>query len=481
MDELGPALTAFLLAASAAAGVLRRRLLTLQCLTLAGALLLALAGQPGMVGLVSAVAAAAPLVSVLDRRTGRGRSSAAVCGGLIAALTIAALAEDPFRDPTCRFDCGANPLALTHFAAASAVTDVVLVTVGLLTAYEGTRTRWPVGAIAGLMTVGATLDRVPPDWALVAAACITLVRGGREILSAVEARGRLADAATALERSQDVTVALRERLRDASLSIAFVLPDGSVIGGDGREAPAVPAGRRVDTVTIGGSTVARISHATETTPGTLAGALSGGARVALDNARLVAVSRLNGRQLRESRARVVNSSRQERRLLERDLHDGAQQEVLSLGLALGDELARSTDPHATRALESGIARIHLVLGSLRELAHGLRPAGVSAGGLSIALEAVADRARVPVDVAALPSEPLPAGVVSAIAGLVSSLASAASGPVQVDVSLDADRILTMVRGGARPVQFEVDRFTALGGDLVWDGSSVRATLPSGVP
>ena len=104
------------------------------------------------------------------------------------------------------------------------------------------------------------------------------------------------------------------------------------------------------------------------------------------------------RQLRESRVRIVEAADEARRRIERDLHDGAQQRLVSLALRL--QLARRTagDAEATRAAIDGCSEeLATALAELRELANGIHPAMLTERGLAPALQSVADRAPVPVE------------------------------------------------------------------------------------
>jgi signal transduction histidine kinase len=116
--------------------------------------------------------------------------------------------------------------------------------------------------------------------------------------------------------------------------------------------------------------------------------------------------------LRHARARIIEATDAERRRLERDLHDGAQQRLVALSLTLGLAEARlGTDPDAAAPLVAH-AREEALLAvkELRELARGLHPAVLSHRGLGAALEALAGRAPVPVTVTGVPEERLPAPV-----------------------------------------------------------------------
>ena len=149
-------------------------------------------------------------------------------------------------------------------------------------------------------------------------------------------------------------------------------------------------------------------------------------------------------EIRRSRARIVEAESAERRRLERNLHDGAQQRLVSLSLALRLAQARlGTDPEAAREIiGAAAAELALALEELRELARGLHPAILSDRGLAAALEALAQRAPLPVELEALPARPLPAPVEAGIFYVVSeSLTNvakyAAASHVRVRITCEA--------------------------------------------
>jgi signal transduction histidine kinase len=113
--------------------------------------------------------------------------------------------------------------------------------------------------------------------------------------------------------------------------------------------------------------------------------------------------------LRHARARIIEAADAERRRLERDLHDGAQQRLVALSLMLGvAEGKLKTDPAAAAPLiATAREEAKQAVQELRELARGLHPPLLSDRGLGPALEALASRAPVPVTVAGVPAERLP--------------------------------------------------------------------------
>jgi PAS domain S-box-containing protein len=220
------------------------------------------------------------------------------------------------------------------------------------------------------------------------------------------------------------------------------------------------------------------------------------------------VHRLNGElharleDLAASRARIVTAGDLERRRLERNLHDGAQQRLVTLSLALRLAMAKlDSDPAAVRdALVDAGDELAQALAELRELARGLHPAVLSDKGLRAAIEMLAGRAPVPVEIAAVPTERLPEPVEAAVYYLIAEAltnvakyarASAArvrvvasQGVVVVDVSDDGVGGANASAGsGLRGL---TDRVEALGGSLTIvsppsAGTSLRAEIPVSVP
>jgi signal transduction histidine kinase len=136
--------------------------------------------------------------------------------------------------------------------------------------------------------------------------------------------------------------------------------------------------------------------------------LAAQAGLALRNVRLV-------EELRASRQRIVTAQDQERRRLERDIHDGAQQRLVSVALAIRmtqQRLGPAADPALANGLGRTAQQLDLALAELRELARGIHPAILTEEGLGAALESLATRAAVPARVLAAPDGRLPAAVES---------------------------------------------------------------------
>jgi signal transduction histidine kinase len=118
--------------------------------------------------------------------------------------------------------------------------------------------------------------------------------------------------------------------------------------------------------------------------------------------------------LRDARARIIAAADAERRRIERDLHDGAQQRLVALSLTLSMAESRLKDPDAAAPLiAQAREEARLAVQELRELASGIHPALLSERGLGPALEALAARAPIPVNVEGIPQDRLPPPVESA--------------------------------------------------------------------
>jgi signal transduction histidine kinase len=196
--------------------------------------------------------------------------------------------------------------------------------------------------------------------------------------------------------------------------------------------------------------------------------------------------------------RLVEAQDAERRRLERNLHDGAQQRLVSLALTL--RLAREQLPEANgdglELLERAGEELTLALQELRELARGIHPAVLTERGLGPALEGVVARAPFPVEVEALPDERLPEAIEAAVYYVVSEAlvnvaryanasratlsVSPTDGHVIVEISDDGDGGADATKGtGLRGL---ADRVEALDGRLEVDsspesGTRLRAEIP----
>ena len=299
----------------------------------------------------------------------------------------------------------------------------------------------------------------------------------------------------------DLRTPLAHALRDPSLVLLYWLPQFDVWADEaGRQVTLPDDETRVTLIDEDGRPMAALVHdpALHDEPALL-DAVSAAAAIALRNGRLQAQLRANVEELRGSRARVVEAEQRERQRLERDLHDGAQQRLVALSLNLGVLQTRlGADPEAGALLAEARTEIAESLTELRDLAHGLHPAVVTAHGLAVALESLAARAPVPVRLAVdIPGRFDEAVEVAAYYVACESLtnigkhAEATAATVAVSHA-DGTLIVEVIddgRGGADTERGSglrglADRVEALGGRLrVWTpiggGTRVRAELPCG--
>jgi signal transduction histidine kinase len=195
--------------------------------------------------------------------------------------------------------------------------------------------------------------------------------------------------------------ALARALRDPSLSLAFWLPEfGAWADANGKEVvlPEADPGRSATLIEREGQPVAALIHNPSLDDEEeLLDAVSAAAGIALENARLQAELRARLEELHESRARVLTAGQDERRRLERNLHDGAQQRLISLSLDLKRlEGQLDDDPAARAEIDQARSEIATSLDELRTIARGLHPAVVSGHGLRVALDSLVAKASVPV-------------------------------------------------------------------------------------
>jgi signal transduction histidine kinase len=165
--------------------------------------------------------------------------------------------------------------------------------------------------------------------------------------------------------------------------------------------------------------------------------------------------------LHDARQRIIAAADEERRRIERDLHDGAQQRMVAVAVTLGLAEARfKSDPDgAYQLIAQAREEAQQAVKELRELARGIHPAVLSDRGLGAALEALAARAPVPVDVSGVPEAPLPPAVEAAAyfvtAEALTNVAKyAQASEASVELALDDGHLRVEVHddgvGGADP-------------------------------
>lgn len=301
----------------------------------------------------------------------------------------------------------------------------------------------------------------------------------------------------------DLQALLAQALRDPTLSLIYWLPQyGSWADQDGNPTslPRSDNGRRVTFVKQNGEQIAALIYdAGLGDEPELVEAVSAAAGIALENGRLEAELRARLQELQGSRSRVVEAQQNERRRLERNLHDGAQQRLVALALELGLLAEKANnDPATQERLKRARGEVAESLDELRDIARGLHPAVVSGHGLAIALESLA--AATPLEVhlktdglPRLPEQLEVAAYYVVSESLTNAAKHAQADTVTVEVGVTTDTLIVEIVddgiGGADSergtgLRGLADRIEALNGHLrVWSsvgkGTRVRAEIPCG--
>jgi signal transduction histidine kinase len=372
----------------------------------------------------------------------------------------------------------------------------------------GAATALSIGVLVGTQAAGAS-DELGQVIFLITVALISLVPCAF-LVGLLSSRFSTAGAVSEListlgeskARELDIRGALAEALGDESLEIFYWLPSREqFVDSTGMTAdlPVQGSGRSWTAAEHDGELIAAIAYDDSLDDEhQLIKATGSAAALALRNQRLEAELRANLEELRASRMRIVQTSDRARRELERNLHDGAQQHLVSMALTL--RMAESkvdSDPAAAKELLSqASADLAEATTELRELARGIHPAILTDRGLGAALGALATRSAVPVELGEVPDDRLPPPVESAAYFVVAeALTNVArySQATRADVSVQMENGSAYVEvsdngvGGAdvnagtglRGLQ---DRVAALDGRLVIAsspdaGTTIRAELP----
>jgi signal transduction histidine kinase len=278
---------------------------------------------------------------------------------------------------------------------------------------------------------------------------------------------------------------LAATLHDPSLELAYPLGDGRLVDAGGSSARLEG---QITPLVRGGREVARLSHRLGLLDDpALADEVVAAARLALENERLQAETRAQLEDLRASRARIIETGDAERRRLERDLHDGAQQRLVGLSLSLRltrSRLAAESPALLARVVEAE-GELRGALAELRELAQGIFPAVLDEEGFSAAIEALAEGGVIPLVITALPEERLDPSVEAAAYFVVAeTIRRSGASTLAVSATRHNGRFVVEVEGDRAPVEIVEleDRVGALDGsvDVVHERSGkvrIRAEIP----
>jgi signal transduction histidine kinase len=296
--------------------------------------------------------------------------------------------------------------------------------------------------------------------------------------------------------------ALARALRDPSLEVAYWLPaEERYVDSSGKPAPMPRPGdaRSVTMVEREDRRIAALVHDPAVTDDeSLVRAVAAAAGLQLENERLQAELRSQLEEVRASRARIVEATQEERRRIERDLHDGTQQRLVSIAMTLGLAEARiAIDAEAGRRLiAEARAELSSALQELRELSQGIHPGILTERGLGEAVADLALRMHLPVEVEVRLSERLPTPVETAAYYVISEALTnvakhAQASKVRVRVGREDGEAHIAVsddgRGGADAwagsgLRGLRDRVEALGGRFALDspagaGTSIAVEIP----
>ncbi len=517
---------------AAAVDVVRRRELAL-----AGALLAASAGlalyvlpepAPGAAlftagllgaGLMPAAAAHAALLYPGGHRAGGADRGFALMGYMVQVGLLGLLPTLIFDPARAGCSACASNLLLVHWAPdtwawisrwgprAAVVAEVVLAGWVLrrllgrsqLTRYAAAPVSLAAVAVLALAALanlraagGRPVDEAARTVSLLSAGTLVILAGGigwRPLRAARvrAALGRLTLAASV--KGDDVRSAIARALGDSTAVLLFPDPEqGTPVTTDGSPASAPGPGRERTVVERQGRTVAWLEHGADTRP---VAELPPVMSLALEREALRVAQLLQQTELRASTARLVAAGERERHRLERDLHDGAQQRLLALNLAIG-AAQHNAPPAEAELLARAGQRLSSVQNELRRLAHGIHSAALAEEGLTEAVLALVVVAGGRVVAEALPRQRVSAEAETAAYRLVAASLALARPPYatlrlairardeDLDITIQVEGVTAEALSPA--LAHASARVAALGGVLAVEpeagGACVRGWVPS---
>jgi signal transduction histidine kinase len=275
----------------------------------------------------------------------------------------------------------------------------------------------PTGAIGAALFAGRGLAMI-----VFAAGLGWLTFNAQQTLAAIR---RLADRLAPFPGGGTLEVGLGEALADPRLRLIYALPgDGRFVRADGQLAEIDLSALAPDQLTEirkGDEVVAIAIRSPEAAAEPVAAEFGAAVQLAADNERLLASVRHDVIELRASRTRIVETGDAERRRLERNLHDGAQQRMLGIvgDLATARDAANAAGDPRADILERAVTEADDTIAALRALARGIHPAILEEAGVAAALEALADEAAIPMVIEEAPEARFDQATESAVWRLIS--------------------------------------------------------------
>jgi signal transduction histidine kinase len=430
----------------------------------------------------------------------------------VAGLTYL-LGYNPFADPGCFRTCEDVPPLLggllTTQAAVTIASLLIIVaatiaTAAILAARTARTPRSVTGAVVvalGALAISASMRLAGWGDALASVSRFAPEPFAVALVGAVVCgiRFRTVRTRAAIDRLatqlSDPAAALRQ-FSGAIRGVQFLVPDdGRWIDAAGQDVPDLPAPGSSLVLSDVSGPVLRLLLARRADEGEVLAGLTPATRLALRNAQLAAVASARLAEVRASQRRVVAASDTERRRIERDLHDGAQQRLVSVAFHLRVALA-GADPATVDHLTGAEARVRDALARLRRLAHGIFPSVLATEGLGAALDELVTASDVPATLTVCVNDVADAPAMAAYATVVAALDAVdhPSAATRAQVSVVQDGAILTVRvevaaGDGIVVAPDctdaADRVGALGGrltlsDPAGDGTmTVTAVIPCG--
>ena len=438
-----------------------------------------------------------PTSPATTRRAGRA---------VVVLIGVASLAHlvgyNPFADPGCARTCDdVHPILAGVLSAESAVTITCVLTIvaailaaaAVLRGSPSSVPRGLIGAVGltlGLLVVALTLrwarwDAATPSVPLLVIEPLAVAVVGAVICSVGIRTVRTRAAVNRLAR-------LETALSDRTIrSVHFAVPgDVRWVDQAGHDVHDAPGPGRYVVLSDKSGPMLRLLLARRADQEQALAGLNPAAWLALRNAQLAAVVKARLADVRASQRRVVAMSDAERRRIERDLHDGAQQRLVSVAFHLRVAL-RDVSPATAAQLTGTEARIHDALAHLRQLAHGMFPSVLADEGLEAALEELLVASDIPATLDVQIGDVGAAAAMAAYATVATALGSVGhpSAATRARISAIQDRetltVRVEVQAGRRAAGSAVfsevaDRVGALGGRFTLSGTPENGTVVTAV-
>ena len=326
----------------------------------------------------------------------------------------------------------------------------------------------------GLLGSDATDRRL---WQYQAAALVALAAASvADLVRSRRAERALTQVVSDLRAHKDIRAEMSARTRDPTLLIAYPAGGSGHVDAEGKPIDVTTLPGTVTDVRRAGTLLASVVHRPDVATDRVR-ELAAAVHLALDHERLRANALAQLEDIRRSGVRLLTAGDAERRRLERDLHDGAQQSLVAL--LLGIRILNTRSNNASPELLEAERLLESALGQLRDLAHGLHPVLLEGAGLATALQALAETR--PLTTLELPNTRLTPVVESTLYQLVERVSRDRPASVAVNIREDAVALSLTTPGHLPELGPISDRVSTLDGALscipVGDAIRLAVTLP----